>query len=228
MPPARALLRLLTFRLTPEQFASLDRRHLITGLICTWVVGMGRWWDDPDAHLLQHLGLGSVIYAFVLAAIVWIVVLPLRPARWSYPLVLTFVAMTAPPAALYAIPVERFFDPSTAGRLNLGFLAAVALWRVALLLRFLVLVPKIGPFKGIVAALLPLTAIVSALAALNLHRVVFSIMGSIAEHETTAHDAAYFVLVMLTYLSIMSLPVLALAYLGAVVHSRKRGHHRPT
>lgn len=217
--PTSAILRTLSFRLGAAEAARLGNRHLAAGLACTWIVGMGRWWDDPKASLLQHLGLGSVIYVFVLAALLWLVVLPLRPTVWSYRAVLTFVAMTSPPAILYAIPVERFTELRVAGQLNLWFLALVAAWRVALLVRFLASVPGVGRLKGVIVALLPLSAIVASLTALNLHRVVFSIMGGIAEHERTAHDAAYGVLVMLTVTAAMALPVLLLGYVAAIVHS---------
>ena len=50
-----------------------DKTHFIAGLIGTWIVGMGRYWDDPSAKLLQHLGMGSVIYIFVLAAFIWLI-----------------------------------------------------------------------------------------------------------------------------------------------------------
>ena len=114
-----------------------------------------------------------------------------------------------------------------AAQLNVWFLAVVAAWRVAMLLRFLVSVPGVGILKGIVAALLPLSAIVSILTLLNLHRVVFRIMGGIAEHERTVHDHAYLVLVFLTYTAITALPFLGLAYVGAIVHARwKRGGPR--
>lgn len=211
-----AFVRMLGFRLTRAEFLALDRRHLIAGLVCTWIVGMGRWWDDPDAGWLQHLGLGSVVYALVLAAVLWLLVLPLRPSDWSYLRVLTFVAMTSPPALLYAIPVERMVEHGTAAQLNLWFLAVVALWRVALLVRFLIVVPKIGVVCALVAALLPLAAIVTALTALNLHRVVFSLMGSIAESDRSTHDQAYGFLVLLTVLSMVAAPVLLLAYLISI------------
>jgi hypothetical protein len=58
----RTTVLLLTFQLSKKEFDELDSRHLAFGLVCTWLVGMGRWWDDPGANLLQHLGLGSVIY----------------------------------------------------------------------------------------------------------------------------------------------------------------------
>jgi hypothetical protein len=58
--------------------------------------------------------------------------------------------------------------------------------------------------------------------------VVFSIMGSIAESERGAHDAAYGVLVTLTVLSMVAAPVLLLAYLAAIVHARWRKAHQDT
>jgi hypothetical protein len=217
-----AFWRLLTFRSSRAQMLELGRKQLWAGLLVTWVVGMGRWWDDPGASLLQKLGIGSVIYAFVLALVLWVVVLPLRPQDWSYRRVLTFVTMTAPPAILYAIPVERLFDLHTAGRLNVWFLALVASWRVALLVHFFVVLPRIGAFKAVIAALLPLTAIVTVLTILNLHRVVFSIMGGIADAERSAHDAAYGVLVGLTLISTTLSPLLLVIYLGAIIHAHRR------
>jgi len=45
----------------------LGGMHLMFGLLCAWLAGMGRYWDDPGAHLLQRLGVGSVIYVFALS-----------------------------------------------------------------------------------------------------------------------------------------------------------------
>jgi hypothetical protein len=98
----------------------------------------------------------------------------------------------------------------------------VASWRVALLLHFLIVLPRVGAVKAVVAALLPLAGIVTALTVLNLHRVVFSMMGSIAESERGAHDAAFGALFMLTVISMMAAPLLAIAYLIAIVHARWR------
>lgn len=98
---------------------------------------MGRYWDDPRAKPLQHLGLGSVIYILLLSLMLWLVIWPLRPKHWSYFNVLTFVSLTSPPAILYAIPVERLFSREVARSVNVWFLAAVATWRVTLLIFFL-------------------------------------------------------------------------------------------
>jgi hypothetical protein len=225
--PLGAVARFLTFRLSREDYLALDRSHLGFALVCTWIVGIGRWWDDPKAGFLQHAGVGSVLYACVLAAILWLIVLPLKPRDWTYSRVLTLVAMTAPPGILYAIPVERFFDLRTAGQLNLWFLAAVAAWRVALLIHFLIRFPLIGWVQAVLCALLPITAIVTALSALNLHRVVFNIMGSIGEGNPSAHDAAYGVLITLTVLSWLVFPLTASGYLTVVVLARRRAKEAP-
>jgi len=70
-------LRLLTFRSSKEELRALNYRHLIFGLVCTWLVGMGRWWEDPKASLLQHLGVGSIAYIVILAFFLWLVLWPL-------------------------------------------------------------------------------------------------------------------------------------------------------
>jgi len=55
------VVRMLTFRASSDELHALDRRHLALGLLLRWLVGMGRWWEDPRAGLLQHLGIGSII-----------------------------------------------------------------------------------------------------------------------------------------------------------------------
>jgi len=106
--------RLLTFRSTPDELRALKYRELAFGLGCTWLVGMGRWWEDPKASLLQHLGLGSVAYVFILAFFLWLVLWPLTPLHWSLLNVLIFVTLTSPPAILYAIPVRHGLALQTA------------------------------------------------------------------------------------------------------------------
>ena len=209
--------RLLTFRFSRQNFLDLGRKHFIFGLVCTWIVGMGRYWDDAGARLVQHLGLGSVIYIFVLSMFVWLVIWPLRPKQWSYSKVLTFVSLTSAPAILYAIPVERFLSMETARSVNAWFLAVVATWRVALLIFFLRKYAQLGAFQIIVAACLPLTMIVTALAALNLDRAVFDLMGGFRERTGTANDTAYEVLITLTFVSVILFVPLLVCYVGIVL-----------
>lgn len=214
-------LRLLFFRTTREDFDSFSTSHLKFGLFCTWIVGMGRWWDDPEANILQHLGLGSVIYIFVLSAIIWLLVLPLKARNWSYRHVLTFVSLTSLPALLYAIPVERFTTVETAITLNVWFLSIVALWRVALYFFYLARHAGLYWFDRIVVAFLPLSAIVVPLVILNLHRVVFDIMGGLRDVEKTAHDGEYGVLFVLALVSIQSLIPLLIGYLYIIRKARR-------
>ena len=210
--------RLLSFRLTRPEMLAFDRRHLLLGILGTWIVGMGRYWDDPGAKMLQHLGLGSVIYIFVLAALIWLVVLPLRVPGWTYFRVLTFISLTSFPAVFYAIPVERFVSLDLANRLNVAFLAVVAAWRMGLLFWFLRRFTKLRRSTIWIVTLLPVCAIITGLFALNLHRVVFNIMGGI--RGETAHGSAYVVLMFLTIGSvILVLPLLA-GYLTAVQRRR--------
>lgn len=174
----------------------------------------------------QYLGLGSVAYIFVLALILWLIILPLKPNNWSYKNVLLFVSLIAPPAVLYAIPVERFFSLETAQLANVWFLAVVATWRVALLFKYLRDVAGLSGFSVVVAALLPLTLIVVTLTVLNLEHVVFNIMAGLAEDEKSANDAAYSILVMITFFSALASPVLLLMYI-AIVYKRRTDKSEP-
>jgi len=120
------ILRILTFRTDTRDYECLDHRYLALGLGLTWVVGVGRYWDNPRAEDLQRWGVGSVAYVFALSALLWLVGVGIKPVRWSYRNVLTFVTLTAPPGLLYAIPVERALSPDEARAVNLAFLAVVA------------------------------------------------------------------------------------------------------
>src|SRR5262245_4439239 len=115
---SRTVARILTFRATGEELRNLRGTHLIVGFLLTWIVGMGRWWEDPRANLLQHLGVGSLAYVVVLALFLWLIIWPVVP-RASYRNVLTYVTLTAPPAALYAIPVRSWFDLAVAQDIRL-------------------------------------------------------------------------------------------------------------
>lgn len=212
----RTAARLLTFRLTGEEFARFNYGHLLFGLLCTWLAGIGRWWDDAGASLLQHAGAGSVIYILILAALLWLVALPLKPHDWTYRHVLTFVSLTAPPALLYAIPVERLYTVETARSLNVWALAIVATWRVALLLVYLKRHARLNPVAITVSALLPITAIVVTLFFLNLHRVVFAFMSG-ERIQPNANDSAYAVLFLLSMLSILLFLPLVVCYIVLIV-----------
>jgi hypothetical protein len=226
---AATALRVLTFRATAEELRALDRRHLALGLAATWIVGIGRTWDDPTAPLLRRTGIGSLAYVVFLACVLFAIAAPLqrsREHRLSLERVLTFVTLTAPPAALYAIPVERFTTIEVAIRTNLWFLAIVAGWRVALLLWFLRRGAALSPGAVVTAALLPLAAIVLALTRLGYADAVMQVMGGL--RERTAEDGVAQVIFLLTALAIFATPVLAIAWAVLAVTAYRARNAAPS
>lgn len=204
--------RYLLFMSSREELASLSwRTWLGPALIATWLAGMGRYWDHPSAPLLQMFGVGSVVYVFVLGALLWAVIVPLKPRRWGYLQTVTFVSLTAPPAFLYAIPVERWMTTDAASATNAWFLAVVAAWRVALLVTILRRYAELTWPRTLVGGLLPLSAIVTTLFVLNLEEAVFEIMGGF--QQPTPNDGAYAVLFLLTTLSFFAAVPLLVIYL---------------
>lgn len=205
-------IRLLIFRASREELTAVTYKHLALGLFCTWLVGIGRYWDNVRVQLPQKLGVGSVLYVFVLSLFLWLIVWPLRPKNWSYFRVLVFVTLVAPPAIIYAFPVEKFYPLETANGLNQVFLLIVATWRVALLFFFLRRVAELDGFATLVAAMLPLTLIVVTLTVLNLEKVVFDFMGGVANRS--ANDASYEFVIVLSLLAIVLFIPLLLCYVA--------------
>ncbi len=218
---AQAEWRLLTFRNPGRAITEQWRAFLLFGLLFTWLAGIGRYWDNPRAELWQLLGLGSLIYVLVLAAIIWLLLAPLRPNNWQYRNVLLFITLTSPPAILYAIPVERFVSADLARAANAWFLAIVAVWRVALLVWFLRQVAGLSRGAVLVGSLLPLCIIVIALTMLNLEHVVFNIMSGISENQRSPNDTAYTIVLVLSVLSFLLAPVLLAGYLYFVWQARR-------
>lgn len=226
--PLRTAARVLLFRASRDELLQLGRRHLRVGLVATWLVGMGRYWDSPRANLFQKVGLGSVVYVFVLTTFLWLILWPLRPRNWSWERLLTFVTLSAPPAALYAIPVEMFTRLETAQTLNASFLGIVAVWRVALLFWFLKRAAHLPSYAVVIGSLVPLTLIVTALTVLNLDHVVFDLMSGIRPDQRSAADTAYEVLWFVTMISWMALPILVIGYVVLAIARAKAARRMPT
>lgn len=205
--------RFLLFRPIKPDMARHASLYYGIGIGSTWLAGIGRYWDHPDAAWWQYLGLGSVAYIFILALVLYLLLLPLRPHDWTYGRVLLFIGLTAPPGMLYAIPVERFLSLGAAQSVNFWFLAIVASWRVALLWRFLRGPSRLPGGAAAVALLLPIGLIIVALTILNLEKAVFEIMAGLHRKEPTSHDAAYGVLVAMTVISFYASPFLLVAYI---------------
>jgi|SRR5688572_12490759 len=209
-------LGILVFRRPSPAIASHWPAFLVVGLAFAWIAGIGCYWDNPRAELWQTLGSGSVAYVFALALLLWLLILPLKPKRWSYRNVLIFVALTAPPAVLYAMPVERFLSLEAAQSTNAWFLGIIAVWRVALLVWFLRVFAQLSGLTVAVATLLPICLIIVALSVLNLEHVVFNLMAGISPDDVTPNDAAYGVVTLLSIFSVVALPVLLALYAWAV------------
>lgn len=209
---------LLLFRSIKPDLKNHFSAYFVWGLAVTWLAGIGRYWDHPNAETWQYLGLGSVAYVFVLSMLLWLVVLPLRPKRWDYGTVLIFVMFTSLPALLYATPVERFMPLRDAQTANFWFLAIVATWRVALLFKFIHATTGFGLGRSTLTVLLPLALIVTALTALNLEKAVFDIMGGAM--KPTSNDAAYEVVWLISVVSVLASPVLVIAYLVAIIRAQ--------
>jgi hypothetical protein len=208
---AKTAIRVLFFRATREELESLGFKHFVIGMMFTWVVGMGRHWDNLRAEPLQYLGTGSVVYVFVLAFILWAAARPLSRRPWPYTNCLVFVTLTSPPGILYAFPIERFTDLPTAQNVNSFFLALVAGWRVLLYIFYVRRLAIMSPFRQIVASFLPLLAAICALTLLNLDHVVFDLMRGVT--EPSPHDKAYQVLLTITFSSFTLLPICFLVYI---------------
>ncbi len=212
--------RILSLRFTETDLERLDTRHLVFGLLATWAVGIGRYWDHPQPYLLQSLGLGSLAVMGCLAVFLYLILLPLKPERWSFVHLLTFVTLTALPAILYAIPVERFMSLADARAANVWALALVALWRVVALGRYLREWTDLSGPLLIASLLLPLALVVATLTLLNLEQAVFNIMSGLQE-EGTASDSAYQLLFFLSMASYFASPFLVFVY-GVAVWTRRR------
>ena len=192
--------------------------------VITWVVGVGRYWDHPSAATWQYVGLGSVGYILILSCLIYLVVWPLRPETWDYRGVLIFVGLTSLPAVLYAVPVEKFFDLATAQQINAWFLGVVAVWRVALFVRFLLTSARLHWLVATTVVLLLLSGIVVTLSLLNLEHVVFDLMAGIRPENASPHDTAYLIVLGLAFFSLYAFPVALIAYLAAIVHRLRQRH----
>lgn len=214
------MLRFLSFRASPAELASLGGPHLALGFGFVWLAGVARNWDNPDAELARHLGIGSLAYVFALAALLTIVATPFSSERdWSvYRRVLTVVCLTAPPALLYGIPIERWASADTARNANYALLAFVAAWRVALWAFYLRRGAGLKWPQVLVCTLLPLSIIVGVVGVLGLGA---AIMNGMAGVRDPAREAASAVAAVLFSAASLSFLPLLIAY-GFVLAKHRR------
>lgn len=220
--------KFLTFRNVKFDVRSQGVALFVFVLLITWFAGIGRYWDHPNAEVWQYWGLGSVAYIFVLSALIYIIMWPLKPERWDWLSIFVFVGLTSPLAWLYAIPVERFTSPDTARALNVNFLAVVAIWRVALYVLFLYRYAVLRGLKLVIGIFGPLVLIIIGLAMLNLEHAVFEIMAGLEQDRTEAekiYDQRYIVVTLLSIFSFLAAPIWIIMYAVALIdeyYNRKK------
>lgn len=221
-------LKFLAFQSVRPDMKRLRWHFLALGLVSSWLAGLGRYWDTPEAQWWQYAGLGSIIYTLFMAAFLYALILPMQPRNWSYLNVLTFVGMTAPPAILYAIPVERFTDPYMASQVNYGFLVVVATWRVGLLWLYLRRSAQLSVAPAFFALTVPLALIMVVLAYFQLSQTIMEGMaGNRVDHQPVNYAGK--LIVWLGGGSILALPVLIVGYLvtaGRYEEERSRRYVR--
>lgn len=217
----KTISRILSLQFSKEDIFKLNRSYLVVGLLSTWLVGMGRYWDNLRANIWQHLGVGSVVYIFALSAFIWLILLPFKLKNWSYIRLLTFISLCSIPAILYAIPVEKFMLFDTAKSVNAWFLGIVALWRILLLFRFLKVYDDLRIDEVMTCVFLPIVLIINALAVMNLEHVVFNLMSG--NDKNSANDTAYIIVIILTLISwILVLPLLINYFYDIHLRRKKR------
>lgn len=215
--------RFLLFLTKRDDFDRFGWKHFFVGLLFTWLVGLARNWDYPDALLFARLGLASVAYIFAMAAAIWIAAILLAMKPRPYLFYLTMVAMTAAPGLVYGIPVEMFLSPFEADRVNMWFLLFVAAYRVSLAVFALRRGAEIPFFYAIAGLFLPILAIITALYATGRAEFVLNVMGGLREEPPEINRMTGEALDTIAVLSwVVSPVVLAIYFVGCVDRSYRR------
>jgi hypothetical protein len=206
-------LKFLAFLPARPDMERLRWYFLALGLASTWIVGLGRYWDAPEANWWQYAGLGSLVYTLFMSAFLWALIMPMDPENWTYLNVVTFMGMTAPPALLYAIPVERLVEPALASQFNYIFLLVVSLWRVGLLWCFLRRAARLKFVSTLFALAFPLVLILTFLTLRQWqHNVMGGMSGNRGELHRGTPDIAYLIISKIGFYSVLLCPVTFLGY----------------
>lgn len=215
----RTIFRILTFRATREELQENVAALLVTALVITWIVGIGRWWDDPrDLPLFARMGIGSVLYVFGMAAILWVTFAPLVSERLGTHHFVAFVASTSLPGLVYAVPVERWTDMDTAATYNVFALLFVSVYRVSLLVWFCRRISKLNWIESMVTTFLPISVIAFVLTALGHAASVMDIMGGLRDRMSKSDMEM--IVGLIGCLSIVVGPVLIVIYIAMASHAR--------
>jgi len=217
------MFRVLTFRLTPEEFDELGFRHFLLGTVTAWAVGFGRWWNRPeDAMPLLRSGIVSVIIVLALGLLLHVVTSVLKPQHRGLLKTTAYVSLTSLPAAVYALPLESWMELEQARSGNFAMLTVVAVWRVALYVCFLMRIARFKLYTTIVTTVFPLAVVVFLLAVNGLTFHVLQLNTGRADTPISTAESRYEVILYMGILSIYVAPVAFVLWLLLWAWSRKR------
>ncbi len=185
------------------------RGSLLLGLLFVFSAALAREYDgEPLLYEPQHLVI-PLAASLLTATLLYLLLMLTGAAPWREALpgwgrFLACYWFTAPLAWLYAIPVERMFEPEPAVKANLALLGIVAAWRVVLITRvasvlfaksWLRIFPVVLLFADLVA--LQLLAIIP--------RPIVGMMGGI--RHSAAEQALLDTILSVQILGFLSLPI---------------------
>ena len=189
-------------------------------LVVTWLVGVGRYWHNPDSLIWQRAGLSSLIYIFVVSQLLYLVVLPLRPKNWSYKEAFVLLGLTSLPGLLYAFPLESFMSFFETQIANALLFLVIGAWRFALCARSIYTLTKIGFWPTITATLVFIAAVNIPLALINMGRPILSEY----REDQAPYDLIYLIIVLYAFTLRYQLPIFA-GY-GLFIYLAQRKHHK--
>ena len=220
MPSLKTIFRILTFRAKREELAQNPLAVLAIAIVITWLVGIGRWWDDPrELPFFVRLGAGSVIYVFAMSLLLWILANPIAKAKLPYWAFAAFVASTSLPGLVYAVPMEQWTDLETTAAYNVWALVFVSAYRISLLFWFYIRVLKLKVDQALVVTGLPISAIAIVLTSLGHGASILDIMGGFRDRMSkTDMEMA---VGLIGCVSWIIAPVCVFIYIGVFAHARK-------
>ena len=198
MRAADPFLYLLGHRAAIERIAATPRAWLV-GVLLVLSAGIARNYDHLDLLREPEWFIGPfaaslVSILFLFQFLVWPLKLHAVGGYWRQQgSFLTLAWLTAPCAWLYGIPVEKMTDIVTATKWNIGFLAVVALWRVAIVTRALAVLSEV-PVRRILPLVLAPAALEMMVGSYFKSLSLIGIMGGVRlpPHTQLLKDATDF------------------------------------
>jgi len=154
---------------------------LVVGLVLVFTAGVARNYDHLIFTIEAEWFIGPIIASLISCSIVFLMmprVWKNRKSKFSFLSFLSVYWMTAPCAWIYAIPVEYYVDILTATVWNIYFLAIVAAWRVALMIRCLCILTDMRLIWAFLSIMIP-AALVAWLGCLLKGMSLIQIMGGV-------------------------------------------------